>query len=213
MLHLLQGYYRLLTVSSHYNTQLGLLAALGLNTNSAAADFVWLNKIPSLAAVLVFEVHRAVTTAQQSLTDIAGSSSAGYFVRAVAQDGPKARYVVVPLPCATAGDAAEQLLGAGSCTLDQFRAVAGPQALNDSAAWCAACNNTQVLACQVQKMKRELMAVQGSTGSSTGSSNDWGWRVAVAIVCSVVGTLVIAAAVFLALRRRPQLKHWQQGIL
>jgi len=46
----------------------------------------------------------------------------------VFQDGPKALYSVLPLPCAVSGDAAEQLVGPGSCTWGAFKALAGPLA-------------------------------------------------------------------------------------
>jgi hypothetical protein len=44
-------------VSSHYNTQLGLLAALEVDMSPAAPAVAWLTKIPALAAVLAFELH------------------------------------------------------------------------------------------------------------------------------------------------------------
>lgn len=38
----LQVYYKVLHISGHYNTQLGTLAALGLDTLPAAANLTWL---------------------------------------------------------------------------------------------------------------------------------------------------------------------------
>lgn len=139
-------YYKLLTVSSHYNTQLGLLSALqaGADPNKRT-QYLWQSKIPSLAAVLVFELHKA--------------PSNELVVRAVFQDGVTTRYRALPLPCAVAGDAAEAFAGAGSCTLGNFRALAGPQAFNSSADWCDACSNNKVMACRMANMERQLVAV------------------------------------------------------
>jgi hypothetical protein len=53
----MQVYYKLLSVSSHYNTQLGLLAALGVD-QVPNSDLVWLKKIPATAAVLALELHK-----------------------------------------------------------------------------------------------------------------------------------------------------------
>lgn len=147
-------------VSSHYNTQLGVLSALQAAVPaSQRTQYLWASKIPSLAAVLVFELHK--------------SPSGQLVVRAVFQDGSKAAYKVLPLPCAVAGDAAEGLAGPGSCTLEGFRAIAGPQALNSSGDWCEACSNEKVLACAVRNMERQLMAV-GVDPAGAGSSKGGG---------------------------------------
>jgi hypothetical protein len=89
---------RLLVVSGHYNTQLGVLAALYLDNMMAAqtAAVPWLTRIPATAAVLAFELHRSD-----------GSfGNATFAARLVAQDGPAANYTVFPLPCASAAGAA-----------------------------------------------------------------------------------------------------------
>lgn len=81
----MQVYYKVRHVSAHYNTQLGLLSALGLDTFAPAAATPWLRKLPSLAALMAFELHLG---------------SAGELeVRLVMQDGPAAEYQTIPLPC------------------------------------------------------------------------------------------------------------------
>ncbi len=70
----LQNFLKLLLVSSHYNTQLGLLAALEVDKSPAAPAVAWLARIPALAAVLAFELHRA-------------PASGAWAVRLVAQVG------------------------------------------------------------------------------------------------------------------------------
>jgi hypothetical protein len=149
----LQSYYRLLTVSGHYNTQLGLLSALFAD-QASTPDHTWTKKIPSLAAVLVFELHATARTAGSSGGKQQQPQS--FAVRAVVQDGPKAAYKTLILPCAVEGDAAEVLAGPGACTLERFGALAGPQTLNTSQDWCDACRNGKVLACQVSRMERQL---------------------------------------------------------
>jgi hypothetical protein len=149
----LQSYYRLLTASGHYNTQLGLLSAL-LADQASTPDHTWTKKIPSLAAVLVFELHTTSPTAGSSSSK--QQQQQPFAVRAVFQDGPKAAYQTLILPCAVKGDAAEVLAGLGACTLERFRALAEPQALNTSSEWCDACRNGKVLACQVSRMERQL---------------------------------------------------------
>lgn len=176
-------------VSSHYNTQLGVLSALQAAVPaSQRTQYLWASKIPSLAAVLVFELHK--------------SPSGQLVVRTVFQDGSKAAYKVLPLPCAVAGDAAEGFAGPGSCTLQGFRAIAGPQALNGSGDWCDACSNEKVLACAVRSMERQLMAVgvagAGSSkggGAVTGSSSSGKMSPAMIGLISAVVVLGVLAFV------------------
>ena len=87
---------RLIVVSGHYNTQLGVLAALRMDALPAAqaAAVPWLTRMPATAAVLAFELFRS---------DSNGTASA---VRLVAQDGPAANYTVLPLLCSSAAGAA-----------------------------------------------------------------------------------------------------------
>jgi hypothetical protein len=150
----LQAYYRLLTVSGHYNTQLGLLSALFAD-QASTPDHTWTEKIPSLAAVLAFELHATAPPAGSSSSSKLQQQQS-FAVRAVFQDGPKAAYKTIVLPCAVTGDAAEVLAGPGACTLARFRALAEPQTLNTSGDWCDACRNGKVLACQVSRMERQL---------------------------------------------------------
>lgn len=174
-------HYKLLTVSSHYNTQLGVVSALQAGAQPhARTQYPWLTKIPALASVLVFELH--------------SSSDGQLFVRVVYQDGPRAPYRVLPLPCAQAGDAAEGFTGPGSCTLQSFKALADPQALYSSSEWCEACSNSKVMACVVRSMERQLAAVgiEPATGSSQGGSRRRLSPSEIALVC-------VAGAVFVAL--------------
>ncbi|KAF5842269.1 hypothetical protein DUNSADRAFT_8332 [Dunaliella salina] len=108
-------YYKLLSISSHFNTQLGLLAALELDQHAPAKNQLkWLDSsFPSLASVLVFELHTS------------GASGGDLAVRLVAQDQasvvvgllkPANRFGV--LKCV--GDSAEQLAGEGACTFENF---------------------------------------------------------------------------------------------
>ncbi len=105
----------MLSISSHYNVQLAVTAALALDQHApAVAALPWLNaSLPQLASVLLFELHVPPGGGANVTADAAA-------VRVVAQQGPSRPYGVVPLPCAAAGDAAQQLAGAGACTLTNF---------------------------------------------------------------------------------------------
>lgn len=127
-------YYRFLSISAHYNTQLGVLAALGADQAQGSDQVPWFSrKMPSPAAVLVFELHRF--------------EQDGLMVRLVMQDGPGERYQVVPLPCSVADDA-KAGESSGFCRLKDFLALAGPQAMSPRE-WCRACDNREVLVCRV----------------------------------------------------------------
>jgi hypothetical protein len=181
------SYYKLKATSSHYNTQLGVLSTLQAGVPPAQrTQHPWTTKIPSLAAVLVFELHRG-PAADQAL-----------WVRAVFQDGPQTQYQVLPLPCAVAGDAAEAAGGPGSCSLEAFRALAGPQALNSSGDWCGACGNTQVEACVVRGMERQLTAPGRSKLSAA--------MVALISAVAVLGVLAVVGLGGLGLQKLRQQK-------
>lgn len=189
----MQGYYRLLSVSSHYNTQLGLLSAL--QAGNKQTTYPWQSKIPSLAAVLVFEIHTSNATTQPTLDSFA--------VRAVYQDGPTAQYAVLQLPCGESGDAAEALVGPGSCSLRRFLDLAQPQAIVSAGDWCKACSNKDVTACKVAKLERQLTEAglspnddsSTSGASSTASGGGSGISPAVtalAVLTSVFGATLLA---------------------
>lgn len=190
-------YFKLVSVSSHYNTQLGVLAALQAAVPpSQRSSHAWQAAIPSLAAVLAFELHR-------------DGASGGYVVRAVAHDSPQAGYVVLPLPCARAGDAAEALAGPGSCTLEAFRALAGPQAINSSSHWCEACDNTRAQACQLHSMQRQLSAVaDGSRGGRYVSPG----MVAVWCMVSVAAAGLLAGLAAVGVRGLQQRRRRKAGL-
>lgn len=133
-------YYRFLAISGHYNTQLGVLAALGADQAAGSAQVPWFtSKIPSPAAVLIFELHRFPAAPQ-------GQGPDALAVRLVLQDGPAGAYQVVPLPCSSSSAVAGE---EGFCQLDRFLAMAGAQALSPQE-WCRACENTGVLVCKVK---------------------------------------------------------------
>lgn len=185
-------------MSGHYNTQLGLLSALQSAVPAPQrTQHRWLSKIPSLAAVLVLELH--------------ASSSGQLVVRAVFQDGPKAAYTTLPLPCAEAGDAAEAAAGPGACTLEGFKRLAEPAALLSVGEWCDACGNSKVMACAVHNMERQLKEVgvdpQAAAADGTAARTSFKGRlvspgmVAVWCVVSVAAAAVLAGAVSLVARR------------
>lgn len=214
-------HYKLLTVSSHYNTQLGLLSALQASVPAnQRTQYLWMSKIPALASVLVFELHKG--------------SNGQMAVRVVYQNGPKAQFMVLPLPCAETGDVAEVIAGPaevvagpGSCTLEAFRQLAEPQAFYSVGEWCEACNNNKVMACTVQNMERQLKEVGvdpqvAKEGAVQKGSKDAGGSVSPAMVAvwcvvSVVAAAVLAGAGFAVARmvtskRRSGLKQ-QLGVL
>ncbi|KAG2435149.1 hypothetical protein HXX76_007234 [Chlamydomonas incerta] len=234
-----QLYYKLVSLSGHYNTQLGLLAALGLDAAAgpAAAAFVWYRpSLPRLAAVLAFELHAVAATADGSSNSSSSSGSSSgsstttmYVVRAVAQDGPSAAYVTVPLPCAS-GAAAAALAAAvnsgaaaaanataaaanaaaavGACTLDDFLALAAPQSMPTAADWCAACGNNDVTACRVANLQAEGGEICDDEGEA--------WKIAVSVVVTFVGALLLAALAagvwsHCAARRQQQQQHGGAG--
>ena len=133
------GANRLVVVSGHYNTQLGVLSALYLDgLPSAQAVVPWLTRIPATAAVLAFELY---------LRD--GGNGTAYAVRLVAQDGPAANYTVLPMPCASVAGAA--IAGDGACMLKDLMLMTLPAVLAAGlpADWCSACNNTVAAPCVV----------------------------------------------------------------
>lgn len=121
----------------------------------------------------------------------------------VAQDGPAASYTTIPLPC-TSGEA-QQVVGSGACTLQDFVALAQPRAFSKVEDWCTACGNTQVAACRA-----ELRVQAAAAGRSAA-----GWQVAVAAVVGAVGSLLLGAVglvVLLAVRRnRQRQRYWHQS--
>ncbi len=132
---------RLKLVSGHYNTQLGVLAALRLDKFLPASKMPWLSSMPSTAAVLVFELHQS--TADANL----------FAVRAVIQNGAMRNYTAVPLPCSS--EAGARVAGAHACALDSFIALLAPavQEVGTAASWCSACAATAPLLCMVTALK------------------------------------------------------------
>lgn len=98
----------------------------------------------------------------------------------------------------------------GSCTLETFRALLADRALNGSQ-WCAACNDSSTTACklgtattQLDVAQAQLAAAQGSSssGGSASSSGTEGWKIAVSVVVTFVGTAALAGvAMWWAVRR------------
>jgi hypothetical protein len=194
-----QAFQRLLVTAAHYNSQLGLAAALKLDRHAPAQRAVqWFDAaagaIPALASVMAWELHAGF--------DAAASSSAAFAVRLVVQDGSAAPYVTVPLPCARAGDSAEQLAGAGACAWEAFVELAAPAALREVGDWCAACANQETRACQLRQAQLLGYVPGGGDGSSAAAACGLAWKLAVAVVCSVVGTLALVGAGAWLRRRR-----------
>lgn len=141
------------------------------------------------------------------------------------QDGPKANYSSIPLPCTKQGDSAEALAGPGACTLEAFRALVAPLALNSTQEWCTACDNasqTKAMSiCQLQAAEQQLRAVQtnasgastssttasSGTGASTSSSSGLsaGAVAGIAVGC-VAATLAACGAGFFLYHRRMQVR-------
>jgi lysosomal acid phosphatase len=196
---------RLLVVSSHYNTQLGLLAALQLDRyDPAEAALPWLRPdngtIPTTAAVLALELHQGQEVDPATRAPVVA-------VRLVAQDGPTSSFVTVPLPCSKAGDAAERTAGLGACKWAAFVEDAAPTALRDVGAWCDACGNSAVDACQARAAALAGYRGYSSSGEQACQLQKCGvaWKVAVAVVVSVVGTAAVCgglAAWLLCCKRR-----------
>eukprot|EP00200_Dunaliella_tertiolecta_P005510 CAMPEP_0202343236 /NCGR_PEP_ID=MMETSP1126-20121109/3448_1 /ASSEMBLY_ACC=CAM_ASM_000457 /TAXON_ID=3047 /ORGANISM="Dunaliella tertiolecta, Strain CCMP1320" /LENGTH=501 /DNA_ID=CAMNT_0048934285 /DNA_START=163 /DNA_END=1668 /DNA_ORIENTATION=+ len=189
-------YYKLLSISSHFNTQLGLLAALELDQHPPAKNQLkWLDSsFPSLASVLVFELHTS------------GATGGDLAVRLVAQDLGE-EYVTVPLPCATPGDSAEQLAGEGACTYENFRQMAAPKAIPTASEWCAACKSQDLGLCKREAALQDVSGSEGSAAEGDSASED-SWSdhqkgaLAGAIVATFVGTLLLATIAFTLLHRR-----------
>lgn len=176
-------YYKLLAFSSHYNTQLGLLAALGMDTWPLAAAVPWTLKIPKLSALLAFELH---------------SVGEQMFVRGVYQDGPLAEYAVLPLPCGD--DAAVQAVGPGACSYSSFLALASPAAITTTAQWCDLCDNNSTSACQLRRQSLQVATLNSAAASA--DNNGLAWKIAVTAVVTCVGTALITALVMWQVGKR-----------
>mmetsp|Transcript_13596 Transcript_13596/g.29101 ORF Transcript_13596/g.29101 Transcript_13596/m.29101 type:complete len:514 (-) Transcript_13596:767-2308(-) len=194
-------YIKVMTISSHYNTMLGLLSALALDTNSPAATAMsnpnrpsnWLAtgalpdvggpKIPASASLLVLELFSEQPTSP-------------LLVRLVVQDGPSSPYVTIPLPCSS-GSASP----AGTCTWPAFQTWASSAALSASD-WCKACRNADAATC-IQ------INLQGQLDSSQGSGGHKDWEIAVAVVVTFVGTLLLCGVIAVVVRQRSK-RAWSQ---
>jgi hypothetical protein len=166
---------RLKVVSGHYNTQLGVLAALRLDKllpASDAARIPWLRSMPSTAAVLVFELHQSTADANH------------FAVRAMIQNGAMKNYTSVPLPCSSEEGA--RIAGAYACSLDAFTALLAPavQEVGTAASWCSACAATAPLPCVVNSLK----SAAANTAAMT-PSNDTLIAVIVLLSVCLCGTL------------------------
>ena len=205
---------RLVVLSAHYNSQLGVLGALQLDTlltPKQTAAVPWLTTassqgaIPSAAAVLVFELHRAGPP-------VPASDPAAYAVRAVLQNGPAAKYTTVPLPCATA--AAEALAGNGSCTLPDFRALIAPAiaASGAPAAWCAACGATAPLPCAASsKAAAPPSTAVGQLVCTKASGLGAGGVAAIVLGCLLFCVLLVALGAACANGYSSKRMRYEQG--
>ena len=208
-------YYRLVLTSAHYNTQLGLISAMALDKFLTPAALPWLASIPATSSVLAFELHTSADSATAGQQAAEGNQTAGqvprFAVRMMVQNGPDAGYVPVPLPpCAASRaadadiDAAEALAGPGACELGAFVRAFSGSALKDAGAWCAECDNGEVDACVAFKAR------SGSWKTASWNTDGASWRIAVAVMASVLGTAALAAAAF-ALHRRRERRKWDRA--
>lgn len=142
-------HYKLLGVVGHYNTQLGLLAALKADQVEEEEVVVpWLTqKIPSPSAILTFELHTNDTQDTNNAKNT-NTNTNTYAIRAVLQDGAGKNYQPVPLPCSVGGKEEGY-----PCPLPVFLSLATPQAMN-AGEWCEACDNVDMLACQAAEGQR-----------------------------------------------------------
>lgn len=202
-------YPRLVILSAHYNTQLGVLSALGLDAAgalpaSSAVSIPWITVpsiptvgvIPAAAAVLAFELHRSGATSgptngpTNATTASTNSSQTLFAVRAVLQNGPGKGVTPVPLPCASPG--AALLAGSGACSLEDFNAlIAAPVASAGSpSSWCAACGATTPLAC------RAAAAAAGGAGATSSGAGRGAAAGAAAAAAAAVAVSALAVGVF-----------------
>ncbi|CAE8607707.1 unnamed protein product, partial [Polarella glacialis] len=167
---------RLVHYSTHYASMYCLLAAIDVDESRQA----WLySKLLPPGSVLAFELH-----SDSEMTGISPQSSVhlrywdGFVDR---ERMPEWRDLV--LPCALEGR---------PCTLLQFQSLALRRSFASTAAWCAACNNTVMPACQDR--------VAG-TCSSPGSTSA-GPQVDAAVVAVIAGVVGVVAGVGLVLACR-----------
>ena len=146
---------------------------------------------------MVFELHA---------TPLNSTDPQTFAVRLVIQDGPDSDYVIIPLPCAKAGDAAESLAGPGACTLDNYVSLGQPLSFPNTEQWCTACNNTVLPTCKVVSLQNTLTNSQGSSAAVCSGSGASGWQLALAAVLPALAVAVIAAAMFVMYRKKVERK-------
>lgn len=184
-------YYKLVAISSHYNTQLGLLAALDMDQMPEAAAIPWMKKIPALSAVLALELHRK------------GSE---YLVRMVMQDGiESSEYLPIPLPCTS--DRAKSLLGKGTCIWADFLSFSSTRALRTPEDWCSVCSNKQVQVCRVVRLTQDAkeQRPQAVAATSAGAGPNKGlepWVLGLLIILCPVGCILGSFCTWLVLSDR-----------
>lgn len=189
-------YYKLISRSAHYNTQLALLGAFKVDAEpDATTNIPWLTQIPKTASVLALELHTTTNAASP------------YAVRLVGSDGGVGPYTTIPLPCSVSSGGSGQGTGAGtgpglgpgSCFLTAFKAMAQPLAMT-SGQWCANCSNTQVPVCVQQSLLAQLASANGAEGSSSDRYCYVPFMAAM-IALSAVLFLALVAAVLYSLRQ------------
>ena len=219
------SFYQLVGLHGHYNTQLGLLAALKLDQHMPAVDAFagysptgsWLStgsetqiaanitlpppKLPSAAAILSFEllVPVNVTSAfNQTAPTVSSSPPPAFAVRLVLQDGPGKAYLTLPLPCGSI--TARSIGGAGSCTLTDLIAMVQSQKMAlQPAEWCGACNNQVADLCVASLASNSLDELNTSCRQKYP-----GWSIAVVAVLSSLLTLALVALAWWCLSRRKE---------
>ena len=130
----------------------------------------------------------------------------------MAQDGPSKDYGTIPLPCSGSSDSAPTGSPApprgfeGACSYDAFLEMAQAEAIVSVGDWCRACNNNATNACRAalaeaaaapmlswSSLKDGGLSARESSGSGSNNSSDsgMGWKIAVAVIASVFGTVAI----------------------
>jgi lysosomal acid phosphatase len=227
------SFYQLVGLHGHYNTQLGLLAALKLDQHLPAVNAFavnsptgsWLStgssvqvssnltfpppKLPSAAAVLSFELLAPSNTSlvfnQSTPSSLSPPTLA---VRLVVQDGPGRAYFTLPLPCTSPLAAA--IGGQGSCTLDAFINMVSSHGMTlQPSQWCIVCANNAAEVCVATQAKQELDSL-----NTVCRPKYPGWTIAVTAVLACLLLLAMEVGVwyfFFCVRRRRGAKQIKVG--
>lgn len=160
---------RLRYFSAHYPSMLCLLSSLGISAQSGTAEDLWLTEgLPAFGSVLVFERLERAPPA----TDVARLF---YFAGANASGDSPWRQLRLPCP-------------GGECEVPAaLLAATDAAAVEDAAAWCAACGTTE----------RLLQCAALTLGSARRHVDPWAVLGVVLLSLLLAGLVVLAAVCFL----------------